>query len=99
MVSAAGSVAPLSRPPRAIGFALAAAPKVATLVLAANANRGDAILGFSVRPRRRPDRRHHLRDRRHRLVDHADAGADLSIWAETGGTDHGGRRRDGEFFP
>ena len=54
--------------------------------------------GLPFRPGGRADRRHHFRHCRHRLVDHADAGAGLSIRAEASGSDHGGRRRDGKFF-
>ena len=53
-------------------------------------------LGLPLRPHRRPARRHHLRHCRHGLVDHADAGTDLSIRAEGSRSDHGGRGRDGE---
>ena len=53
-------------------------------------------LELPLRPRGRARRRHHLRHRRHGIVDHADAGAGLSIRAAAGGADHGGRRRDGQ---
>ena len=53
-------------------------------------------LGLPLHPHRRPARRHHLRDCRHGLVDHADAGIDLSIRAEGSRPDHGGGGRDGE---
>src|SRR6059058_802797 len=52
---------------------------------------GDKTFGFHFRARGRARRRHHQWHRRHRLLDHADAGIGLSIRAEAGGADHGGR--------
>jgi uncharacterized protein len=57
---------------------------------------GNKTLELPLCPRGRAGRRHHLGHCRHRFVDHADAGAGLSVRAQASRADHGGRSRDGQ---